>query len=108
MKITKSQLENLIKEAVAKQGGNEKIQQRIVENVNRRLNESFDGVYSVVMWDDSKPDQDNEKILDKVRKDELFNFIKEIQNQGFKQDFKYSGNVFSKKSLHYWILKNPS
>jgi len=49
MKITKSQLENLIKEAVAKQGGNEKIQQRIVENVNRRLNESFDGVYSVVM-----------------------------------------------------------
>ena len=39
MKIKKSQLEQLIKEAVRKQGGNEKTQQRIIESVKMKLNE---------------------------------------------------------------------
>ena len=39
MKITKRQLEQLIKEAVRTQGGNAKTQQIIVESVKRRLNE---------------------------------------------------------------------
>ena len=40
MKIKTTQLEQLIKEEVKAQGGNVKTQQRIVENIKRRLNEN--------------------------------------------------------------------
>jgi len=46
MKIKKSQLEQLIKEAIKAQGGNEKTQQVIVESVKRQLNENYSVIYN--------------------------------------------------------------
>lgn len=69
------------------------------------LKESLDDLYNIIKFGGKAK---NEIIAEFITGDKMLEFIRKIKLDGFKQDFRYSGLVFSKGKEHYSFLMNPT